>query len=222
MRRTLAEIRSRTLTLKWRIDIAGQFWRHPLNPKFCCHLHFSGLTDPLNHFPPPGDQLARTRISGLFQAVPACFAYYSGDKPMAWLSAFKCAPHRRRWFTLALAAAALPAMLFLFAGAAEAKDAHCPRGEHQSSGHCCPKGEDWTFFGCQKHAGRQAAEQDCMAGQERFGNGCQRISCPIGQELRGFSCQPISCGMGQTLVGNACMMDTTCPFGQTGTPPFCH
>jgi hypothetical protein len=136
-------------------------------------------------------------------------------------------PFGRSWrFRLTLAATVLPAILLLLGGPAGAGEPRCPRGEHASSGHCCPKGSDWTFFGCQELR-RQSDQnngesQDCPFGQERRAGACFNIECPIGQELRAGTCWPIQCPPGQELAGSVCIPQTTCPMGQTGSPPFCH
>lgn len=157
-----------------------------------------------------------------------------GDKPMAWLTAFKCTTskwfpplflHRLAWLRLALAAAAVPAALLLCGNPADAKEQRCPSGTHETWGHCCPKGSDWVFFKCVQHdeqsEERQKSPHDCPWGEELHGNTCWTIHCGIGEELRGNSCVRIDCPMGQHLVGNSCVPED-CPFGQQGTPPFCH
>jgi hypothetical protein len=117
---------------------------------------------------------------------------------------------RSGWLKLTLAATALPAILLLFGGPASAGEPRCPRGQHITSGHCCEKGSEWTFFGCQEP--QRQNERATEESQE----------CPIGQERRAGMCWDIHCAPGEELSGNMCIPQTTCAPGQTGSPPFCH
>jgi hypothetical protein len=176
----------------------------------------------------PRDKTIRINASACPECLRTFHFFNSGGIRMVRFSAFThavsrwcsltsaCRPRSR--LLLLLAATLMPAML-LSGVTAGAEEMRCPRGTHESWGHCCPKGADWNFFKCVQ----PERTGSCPIGEEMRGGACWPISCPIGEEVRGGACWRISCPMGTELQGSSCVpVSSSCPIGQTGSPPFCN